>query len=180
MSKKEIQISMVWPEEKLGVPPEPVLPDGYILRQYEPADEEAYLELTRRAGFDWGIERFNEMRPKIIPDGIFVIEHEATGTLVATSFCKNEPSEKHPAGGELGWVAGDPDHAGQGLGVAVCAAVTARFIEAGYRDIYLITQDWRLPAIKTYLKLGYEPEIDSNEMTDVWETIFQNLNWPPA
>ena len=58
------------------------------------------------------------------------------------------PLEYHPCGGELGWVAGDPEHKGSGLGFAVCAAVTRRLLEIGYRNIYLLTDDFRLPAIK--------------------------------
>ena len=84
----------------------------------------------------------------------------------------------HPFGGELGWVAGDPAHAGKGLGRAVSAAVTARLLDAGYRNIHLYTEDWRLAALKTYLKLGYIPFLYSAEMPDRWQAICTRLQWP--
>lgn len=68
------------------------------------------------------------------------------------------PEELHPQGGVLGWVAGDPALKGKGLGLAVCAAVVARLIGGGYRRIYLSTDDFPLPAVKTCLKLGFPPE----------------------
>ena len=175
--RKETQLLLVLPKDKLDTPPIPDLPDGYMLRQYAPEDEKKYLELTRKAGFDWGAERFYRLFPQIIPGGIFVIEHKATGDLVATSFCKHRPIEGRAFGGELGWLAGDPDHSGKGLGMAVCSAVIARFIQAGYKNIYVRTQDWRLAALKIYLKLGYQPYIDSDEMAEVWRNIFKELNW---
>ena len=56
-------------------------------------------------------------------------------TPVATAMACHNPAPLHPFGGELGWVAGDPAHAGKGLGLAVCTAVTARFLSAGYHNV---------------------------------------------
>jgi len=72
-------------------------------------------------------------------------------------------------------VAADPEHRGKGLGLAVCAQATARFIQAGYRNIYLLTDDFRLPAIKTYLKLGYEPLLFCEGMAERWESVYRQL-----
>jgi mycothiol synthase len=85
---------------------------------------------------------------------------------------------KYPFWGELGWLAVDPAHSGKGLGMAVSAAVTARFIAAGYRRIHLFTEDFRLAALKTYLKLGYVPFLCSPGTEDRWRIICQELGWP--
>ena len=76
------------------------------------------------------------------------------------AFNDEDPSQRsaeglHPFQGNLGWLAGDPAHAGRGLGAAVSAAATTRLIAAGHRDIRLGTEDFRLAAIRIYLKLGY-------------------------
>ena len=102
--------------------------------------------------------------------------HEESGEIVATAMALN--SEVYPSGGELGWLAGDPAHAGKGLGMAVSAAVTARFIAAEYRNIHLYTEDYRLPALKTYLKLGYIPFLYTPEMPERWRAICAQLQWP--
>ena len=64
------------------------------------------------------------------------------------------------------------------MGLATCAAVTARFLSAGYRNIYLKTDDFRLPAIKIYLKLGYAPFLFTPEMKARWEAVCRKLDWP--
>jgi mycothiol synthase len=87
-------------------------------------------------------------------------------------------TDQYPFGGELGWVGSDPAHAGQGLGMAVCAAVTARLIAAGYGNIHLYTEHWRLAALKTYLKLGYVPHLFTPELHARWQTICTQLGWP--
>jgi mycothiol synthase len=56
-------------------------------------------------------------------------------------------------------------------------AATARLIQAGYEEIYLRTDDHRLPAIKTYLKLGWEPFLCAPDMAERWRTVCQQLNW---
>jgi mycothiol synthase len=82
-----------------------------------------------------------------------------------------------PFGGELGWVAVDPDHRRKGLSTAVCASVTARLIHAGYQDIYLYTEDFRLAALALYLKLGYPPFIHAPDMLDRWRHVCEALGW---
>jgi mycothiol synthase len=90
----------------------------------------------------------------------------------------HSPCALHPYGGELGWVAGDPAHSGKGLGLATCTAVTARFIQAGYRRIYLRTDDFRLPAIKIYLKMGYQPLLHAPDMEARWKAVCEALKMP--
>ena len=90
----------------------------------------------------------------------------------------HNPTPLHPYGGELGWVAGSPAHAGRGLGTAVCAAVVRRFLTAGYRRVYLLTDDWRLPALKVYLKLGFVPYLFEAGMAARWQGICNALHWP--
>jgi mycothiol synthase len=59
----------------------------------------------------------------------------------------------------------------RGLSTAVCASVTARLIHAGYQDIYLYTEDFRLAALALYLKLGYPPFIHAPDMLDRWRRL---------
>ncbi len=172
------QLQMVWPEERLDTPPEPELPAGYELRQYRPEDRTAYLELVQKAGFeDFDEKRLNNMLRTVLPDGFFVVEQRDSGRVVATAMAVHAPQNIHPHGGELGWVAGDPDHSGRRLGMAVCAAVVRRFIRAGYRRIYLQTDDYRLPAIKTYLRLGFQPFHYREDMEERWRAVCEKLDW---
>ncbi len=172
------QLQMIWPERLLDSPPVPQLPERYLLRCYTDADEAGYLELMAKAGLHgWDYQRLAQVLPTILPDGLFVVVYRPTGKLVATAMAQHTPTELHPHGGQLGWVAGDPEHSGQGLGMAVCAAVVARLIRAGYRRIYLCTDDFRLPALKTYLKLGFEPFLFTEGMAQRWDQVYEKLGW---
>jgi xylulokinase len=113
-----------------------------------------------------------------LPNGVFVVEHKASGVIAATTLAAHNPSEFHPFGGELGWVATHPKHRGKRLSAVTCAAVTKRFLAAGYRRIYLKTDDWRLPAIKIYLQLGYVPFLCAPDMNERWRSACEKLAWP--
>jgi mycothiol synthase len=169
---------MVWPERLLARPPAVVLAPGYRLRAYEPGDDEGWFRLMRLAfGEEWDGERLAPWLARILPDGwLFVVDGD--GEPAVTAMACHNPAPLHPFGGELGWVAGDPAHAGRGLGLAVCAAVTARFLSASYRRIYLKTDDARLPAIRTYLKLGFVPFLFAEGMEDRWAAVCAGARWP--
>jgi mycothiol synthase len=171
------QLQMTWDSQQIV--PQTVVPPGYELRCYheeDPVEEEAYVTLIAKAGFGtWDHQRVHDVLRHVLPDGLFVVIHQATGKLVATALANHAPREFHPFGGEMGWVAGDPEHKGKGLGLCVSAAATARLVRAGYRTIYLLTDDFRLPAIETYLRLGYEPYLFCEGMAERWDLVLKNL-----
>jgi mycothiol synthase len=173
------QLQMVWPEERLNDPPLAKLPSGYTLRVYQPGDEPRFYEVMALAGWPgWDDEKLQPWLARIPPDGWVMVVHVASRQIVATAMALYDHTPYHPFGGELGWVACDPAHRGQGLGMAVSAAVTARLIGAGYRHIHLYTEDWRLAALKTYLKLGYVPFLYLPDMAERWRVICAPLGWP--
>lgn len=170
------KLEMVWPAEK--APPTVLLPDGYELGLLRPDEREAYVELMQAAGFeDWTMDRFAWVDGAVLPDAHFVVRERATGRLVATALAAHRPSLHHPQGGELGWVATDPNHAGRGLGRAVCAAVLDRFVGAGYRNVYLYTNTIRHPAVALYLKLGFLPYLSDPDARERWEATLRAIGW---
>jgi mycothiol synthase len=173
------QLHMLWPERLMPAPPEPSLNPDYELRVFRPEDAGAYLALMHGAGFtQFDAEALKKWLDRVLPDGFFVVVYRPTGELAATALAAHNPSPLHPFGGELGWVAGSPAHAGRGLGRAVCAAVVRRFVCAGYRRIYLKTDDLRLPALKVYLGLGFVPFLFADDMPGRWQAICEKLSWP--
>jgi mycothiol synthase len=174
-----VQLQMVWPEHRLNAPPVVQLPLGYTLRPYRRGDELRFYQVMELAGWPgWNDEKLQPWMARIPPESWFMAVHVESGEIVTTAMGLHDHTELHPFGGELGWVAGDPAHAGQGLGMAVCAAVTARLIDAGYRNIHLYTEHWRLAALKTYLKLGYVPFLYTPEMPERWQAVCEQLRWP--
>jgi len=179
MTAPQQQLQMLWPANLLTAPPVIAVPAGYRLRTFSESDLGGYLSLLHGAGFtSFTPESAAEWAWRALPDGHFFIEYEETDELVATAMATHNPTPVHPNAGELGWVAGSAAHRGKGLGMAVCRAVIQRFQQAGYRRIYLKTDDWRLPAIKSYLKMGFEPFLFMWDMLERWRALCETLGWP--
>ncbi len=178
-NKAKAQLQMVWPQPLLTSPPSAHVCPGYSLRTYWQGDEPGFYKVMALAGWPgWNDESMRPWVARIVPQCWYMAVHEESGGIVATAMGLHDHSDAHPFGGELGWVAGHPAHAGHGLGAAVSAAVTARLIGAGYRNIHLYTEDERLAALKVYLRLGYVPFLASPDMQERWQAIYSKLNWP--
>lgn len=178
-SKDLPQLRMVWPKNLLGQSIDYNIPAGYRIRLYKKGDEKRFFELMSLSGWEgWEQDTLDPWLAKIIPDGWFMVVDQSSKRIVCTAMALHNYKGTYPFWGELGWLASDPTHAGKGLGYIVSAVVTERLMEAGYRNIQLFTEDFRLPAIKTYLKLGYVPSIYNEGMMDRWREICTSLGWP--
>jgi mycothiol synthase len=176
---KTIELQMVWPRSRLAQPPTWTTPEGYQLRTYQPGDESEFFQLMERVGFPgWTMPIFDTWLQKILQDGLFFLIHQGTGGMAATAMACHNPTPLHPFGATLSCVGVDPEHQGQGLGYIVSAAVTRRLIDAGYKEMYMETHDWRLAAIKTYLKLGWIPFLFQDDMPTRWKAVCDTLAWP--
>jgi GNAT superfamily N-acetyltransferase len=136
----------------------PVLavPAGCTVRAYQPGDLLALCTVLTRAFGDTSDEE--HVRRKLIDAGdveeIYVV---AEGDrLLATASARVMPI--YPGSGYLHWVAADPDVHGKGLGTLISVRVLQHFRERGLRDAVLETNDFRLPAIRAYMRLGFIPE----------------------
>jgi ribosomal protein S18 acetylase RimI-like enzyme len=152
---------------------------GWRLRQMTSEDMQKYVELMQANGElgDWDAERVGRMATQEgIPFAeISVIEDEARRFL-STACLAPAPTGNPPSTAQLGWVASDPGASGQGLGRIVCLAVMQRARGREFREIVVITDDWRLPAIALYLKLGFAPDYDSHPSYRArWKEILQRL-----
>ena len=62
-------------------------------------------------------------------------------------------------------------HRKKGLGKNICIAVINHFMEKKYEKVILQTDDWRIPAIAVYLKLGFKPVFTSEKLEEKWMEI---------
>ena len=157
------------------------LPSGYTLAtlaQRDTADWIAVLAANGQLG-TWDERRAHTVltgeRPALAAGTYLVLcgEH-----AVATA-CTVPPTAVEPRS-ELGWVAVAPGHQGRGLGLQVCSAVLWYARREGWPATTLSTDDWRLPAIRTYLKLGFEPELTHHSHAARWQEVHQRLAAAPA
>jgi mycothiol synthase len=171
------QLQMIWPEGREIVWAERQVPAGYLLRVFRDGDQEAYIDLMRIAGFDtWTRDNLDLVVKNAVPNGIISAEHAASTRLAATAMGWRKSTAIFPDGYEMGWLAADPAHRGKGLGELVVAAVTRTLLSHGARHIFLLTDDWRLPAINGYLKVGYVPLYHTADMKMRWHDVFRRLS----
>lgn len=142
------------------VPPE--IPEGYRVRRFVPGDEPVWVALLQENGElgEWTRERaerlFTAKRGAVWRESIHYIGH---GPRPVATACV-QLHEDSPDTPELGWVAVSPDYRRRGLGRAICLVVMDFMREQGYLRCFLRTDDRRLPAIKTYLRLGFVPDLE--------------------
>jgi len=172
------QLRMKWPSASRRHCPPVNPPAQYAVRTFRIGDEQAFLTLMSCLDFEpWDEAKLAYNMNRIIPEGWFFAT-DSSHQIVATAMCLHNYSGRSPFTGDVGWVACHPDHRSQGLGRCLCASVTRRFLEAGYTAIQLHTEYYRLPAIKTYLHLGYVPSIASPKTLALWEGVCAKLSWP--
>ena len=160
---------------RLGALPEtPTLPPGYSYRQAIDSDAEQIDKLLGTAfGNDWreGGAREVLLDHPDVPTTWIVLQ---AGNVVATASYQLKPVE-FPESAWVHYVGADPAHSGKGLGLFVTWKVLHQAADAGRTDVYLTTDDWRLPAIRTYLKLGFEPDCRHESHDERWSEVFEAL-----
>jgi mycothiol synthase len=166
------QLEMVRPSTaRVDVPP---VPEGYLLRQFRAGDETGYDDLFHLAFADEG--RFPETLEQALQGGFFIVEHLASGELVASCVAwRGSTMPRHPEAGQMGWLVTDPSHARKGLGTIVAASATNRLVAEGYQRPCLGTEDFRIAAISIYLKLGWRPYVYREDMIPRWRSILARL-----
>lgn len=157
-----------------------ILPPGYRLRTYQPGDEAAWAAIMNTGQMDtWDAARTREKLtgcpwPQFDPAGLFLITHGPHEQPVGSACCwLRDPAEP----GILHMVCVLPEHRGSGLSLPLCLAVLHRFRDRGYQQVQLSTHDWRLGAIKVYLRLGFQPLLSKPEHPAAWAEVVRALGW---
>ena len=168
------QLFMVADAARARAVPPPGLPAGCQLRGFRPGDQPGWVELLAASGFEgWTVEKFDAYtaEPERLTGSRAV---ERDGRLVAATFASQRSLD--PPTGALDYVICHPGHRGRRLGRIVCAAAMEYLADQGYTTISLLTDDWRLAAIKTYFNLGFEPVMTRVDMPDRWLKVTQQLH----
>ena len=152
------------------------LPPGYGMTTLREAGVDAWIAALNATGQlgDWDADRAGDWlagERHAILEGTFIVTFD--GRPAAT--CCTIPPTSTERRAELGWLSVAPEHQGRGLGYQVCLAVLHFARRMGYDEIYLNTDDWRLPAVKTYLDLGFEPEIIHESHLRRWAAVYEKL-----
>ena len=169
------QLRMVRPN--LEDLPELELPVGYGMRTYRTGDEVHWARIISDSF--GGRERTaqdteNEItgRDVFVPDGLYFATHQ--GVPVGTA-CAWRQSVDEKDVGYVHMVGVVAEHTGHKLGQWVSLAVLCYFRDNNFKCSILDTDDFRIPAIKTYLNLGFIPVYVEEGQPERWRNIFKKL-----
>jgi mycothiol synthase len=160
--------------------PSLALPAPYRIRTYADGDEAHWAAIMNTGiGTDWTAERCRERltgRPQFEPDGLyFATSGNSPREEVAGSACAWRTNVEERETGYVHMVCVTPEHRGHGLGYWLTLATLHYFRAHGYTRAILNTDDFRLPAIQTYLRLGFVPDMTHVSHPDRWTDALTRL-----
>lgn len=149
------------------------LPDGFGIRAAT-TDDDQQLATVLTAAFDekWDVARVRKdllEAPDVVRTWVITRGADIVGTASERS------DQRYPQDGYVHWVGVDPSATGAGLGMLITEACLVGFTQRGLTTAVLETDDFRQPAIRTYLRLGFLPEYRSDEERLGWVTAFHAL-----
>lgn len=151
------------------------LPAGYEIRTFRPGDREALkdavIALTIERMTDEKLDEKILCHAGLVPaESLFIVWHGEKPVGTACGYLTPEAGK-----GTLHMVSVLASESGHGLGMLVCAKAIEWLIGQKTPVIDLTTDDFRLPAVMSYLRLGYLPVIDDEEMLTRWRNVFAQL-----
>ena len=102
-------------------------------------------------------------------DKCFFIMHGGKAVATLTVVCDME--KKH---GLVHMVGSLPECRGKGVGNMLVAIAEHVLKTTGMQTASLKTDDFRVPAIKTYLKIGFKPDLSTEDYVQRWDAICKN------
>lgn len=160
--------------------PPVVIPEGCSIRTFRPGDEKVWGEIMDTGvGTNWTVERVTAdltSRPQFDPQGLFFVERD--GQTIGSA-CAWKPSAEEAEEGVVHMVCVLPKARGLNLGYTVTLAVLHYFRDHGFSFATLNTDDFRVPAVKAYLRLGFEPVYVDGSHHERWEKLFELIGWKP-
>jgi mycothiol synthase len=156
--------------------PEVVVPPGYVIRTYREGDSADWCRIVSAGiGGEYDEAAFRSSTAGssgFDPEGLFFAEKN--GLTVGTACAIWEANYPEDTG-YLHMVAVDPMHHGHGLGRALTLAVLHRFRQRGSRRAVLQTDDWRVPALRLYLSLGFRPRFTHESHERRWREVCRQV-----
>ena len=140
-------------------PREPILPEGYEIVSYVEGDAAEWATLKDAIfGGETAPDLFSRefaSRHDFDPTGWFFAVHEGRKVgMTGAMICRNRQTGA-VTGGQIHWVGALPEERGKGLGEALMLA-GLNYLHALEADpCVLVTQHFRVPAVKLYEKLGF-------------------------
>lgn len=159
-------------------------PRKLAIRPFAPGDEAAWADLIAAAYPEIGPDpdRFAKVfgeDPGALPERMAFLTPAEGGPVLGTATAWYGGAEGRGDQGRIHWVAVHPDVQGAGLSRPLVLWALHRLAALGHRDAYLMTEDFRLPAIGLYRSLGFRPEPRDATEERAWGELLPLLAMRP-
>ena len=168
------QLKMIWNKGKT-----PEKPDwsGFTVRSFNGSDSDidAWLDIVQ-----YGLTEKREDKAFFFEcmyshgelefDKFFIVERGGVPAATLAVICDYEKKQ-----GYIHMVGCKPEFRGLGIGNKLAVQAVITLISAGMETAYLTTDDFRIPAIKSYLKAGFVPDMINEEHEKRWRAVFDNI-----
>jgi mycothiol synthase len=151
------------------------LPEGYSLRHYNSKEDADAWNNIIEESFQWQADFDNAIKADSAfrPEQVWFVCHDQLPVATATAWHRPEWGETV---GYLHMVGLLPKYAGKGLGLQASLAALHQMKKEGKKSAVLETDDFRLPAIKTYLRLGFQPKFTHESHPGRWDNVSKLLS----
>ena len=148
------------------------LPEGFALHSHVEGEEANWEKLIEEAfGVEFSFDACIRNGGGYKPEHVLYISYNGRDIATATAVEK----EEFPGEGWFRMVATRPDARGLGAGRMVLNAGLHSLAARGYKSTVLSTDDVRLPALKLYLSMGFEPLYTHESHKERWEKVFEEI-----
>ena len=170
------QLKMNWKND--GTPALPLeLPEGYTLLTMPELDDgvEQWLDIMQY-GLSDGREDVSFYKtcmldmPFYEEDKCFFIMYGGKAIATLTVVC--DPETKDAL---IHMVGSLPECRGKGVGNMLGTVADHVLKTTGMQTARLKTDDFRVPAIKTYLKIGFQPDLSTEDYVQRWDAIYKSI-----
>ena len=159
--------------------PELVVPEGFEIRDFTPNDASQYLALRPMSGFSEWDEAKLQTYLSESARRILLLVDKANGKIAQAASAESFMEEGQ---GQFGWLMSNPEYRGMGLGRPISIATMQALKDEGFRRCSIFTDEFRVPAVRIYLKLGWHPVYYAEDMEGRWKVVGESLkmNFIPA
>jgi len=155
----------------------PDVPVGYAIRQYAPGDEVDWCRCCY--GSEMGVKeisaeeffRFMGGDETVELCNIYFLVSEKDGIVGTTTY----QHRSSPGEANIHMVGLLDSHRGRGLSRCMLQYALQKIASDGKKTVRLSTDDWRLPAIKTYLNCGFLPDTTDEGVKARWRAVLGKL-----
>ena len=155
--------------------------NDFTIRMYKPGDEEVWTQISKNGLLEEneGIECWAKYMLSIkalVPerDVFFVCDKEGAAVATCTAFDQDDGV------GLMHMLAAKPEARGHKLGWAMTTYTLNKLKKELPKEnpmVRLKSDDWRLPALSSYLKAGFQPVLFDVDMDKRWKDICNKLKF---